>query len=265
MTDPRFRQRRIEVARQAGRRRLRVVLGGIGTAGLLVGVLGALHSPLFSVRHVSVSGAPDIPRAALLAASGLSSHPPLVDVDTAAVERKLLALPMVRTAVVSEHWPSAISIVVTERLPVAAAPIGAAASGPWALVDGSGHVVALRDAPTSPVPVVLLPVPPGPPGTTVGRAAMPLLVVAGALPPSLRPVVTAIAFDHGGDVVLELRGEPLAVLGGISDLPQKFVSLATVLADVPTSGIGTIDLSVPASPVLTPTGHSRTVQGIVGG
>jgi hypothetical protein len=65
--------------------------------------------------------------------------------------------------------------------------------------------------------------------------------------------------------VLEMRGEPMVVLGDASDLRQKFVSLATVLAKVSTRGTGTIDLTVPASPVLTPTGYSPTVQGIVGG
>jgi cell division protein FtsQ len=265
VTDPRFRQRRIEVAREAGRRRLHLVLGALGAAGLVAGGTGLLYSPVFSARQVTVTGAPGIPRSVVLAASGLRTHPPLLDIDTAAVERRLLALPEVRTAVVTERWPSGVAIALTERSPVAAAPAGAGDVGPWALVDATGRVLAVSRTVPGSLPVVLLPSPPPPPGATVPAGGMPLLAVAGALPASLRAEVTAIAYDYAGDVVLQMRDKPTAVLGGAGDLRQKFVSLATVLAEIPTSGIGTIDLSVPASPVLTPTGHSPTVQGIVGG
>jgi cell division protein FtsQ len=266
VTDPRFRQRRIDVARQAGRRRLRLALAAAGVVGLGAGALGALHSPVFSVRRVTVTGAAGIPRAIVLEASGLGTRPPLIDVDPAAVERRLLALPEVRTAVVTEHWPSGVAIALTERVPVAAAPVGAAAGvGPWALLDATGRVLAVTTRLPASLPVVLLTTPPRAPGTSVGAAEMPLLAVAAGLPASLRATVTAVAYDYAGDVVLEMRGEPMVVLGDASDLRQKFVSLATVLAKVSTRGTGTIDLTVPASPVLTPTGYSPTVQGIVGG
>jgi hypothetical protein len=113
--------------------------------------------------------------------------------------------------------------------------------------------------------VVLLPSAPGRPGSYVGGADRELLVVAAALPASLAPEVSAVAYDTAGDVVLRLAKLPMAILGGGAALSQKFVSLETIVTDVRLAGVSTIDVSVPGAPVLTEIGHGRTVQVINGG
>lgn len=265
MTDPRIRQRRIEVARAAGRRRLRVILASLAVLSLAAGTLAALHSPLFSVRRITIVGAPGLQRATVIAASGLGSHPPLVDVDTAHVEQRLRALPEVATAAVHEQWPSGVEIVLTERRPVAAAPVAFAGGRAWVLVDATGRVLASSQVQPVGLPVVLLPEPPGRAGTYLPGAALPLVSVAAAIPASVEPILAAVGLDRAGDIVLQLVGRPAVILGGDGSLPQKLVSLTTILADVDLKGVSTIDLSVPAAPVLTEIGHGPTVQVINGG
>jgi hypothetical protein len=50
-------------------------------------------------------------------------------------------------------------------------------------------------------------------------------------------------------------------MGDDASLSEKFVSLATVLSRVDLAGIGDIDLTVAASPVLTPLVTASNVQG----
>ena len=87
LIDPRIRARRIAVAREQGRRRLRVVLVVLslfvlfGTAWLVV------QSPLLDVDHIVVTGIPPERVAAVIAASGVHRRDPLLLVSTGAVER----------------------------------------------------------------------------------------------------------------------------------------------------------------------------------
>ena len=55
--DPRFRRRRIEVRRRAGRRRLRLLAGASASVALIGAVWGASRSPLLDVDHVRLTGA----------------------------------------------------------------------------------------------------------------------------------------------------------------------------------------------------------------
>jgi cell division protein FtsQ len=260
VTDPRIQQRRVEVARAAGRRRLRILGTTVGLGLIASGGLVLLHSPLFSVHRVTVVGAPGVDRAAVLAAAGLGTHPPLVDVDTAAVAARVARLPEVATVAVHEQWPSGVEIVLTGRQPVAAAPAG----DRWAVLDRDGHVLAWATSPPT-LPLVILPAAPGPPGSVVPAAALPLLAAATAMPASIAPSVRSLTYGPAGSIVLRMHDPLVVVLGSDSDLHQKFDSLSILLADVPTRGIATMDVSVPSAPVLTPIGSRHTVHRNGGG
>lgn len=265
MTDPRIHERRVEVARAAGRRRLRILLGSLVV--VLVGVLGllVLHSSLFAVRRVTVVGAPSVDRAAVLAAAGLGTHPPLVDVDTAAVAARVAALPQVASAEVHVEWPSGVEIVLSERRPAAVAAAGPGPAAGWAVLDATGHVLQRVATRPAGLPLVTPAVPPGPPGSVLPPAASPLLATATALPPLLVPQVESVGYASAGSIVLRMHGPLTVVIGSDSYLHQKLDSLSILLEDVATRGIATIDLSVPSAPVLTPIGVRPTVHRIGGG
>jgi cell division protein FtsQ len=243
--DPRIRKRRIEVARMEGRRRLRVLLAVAGAFLAISAAVAFLHSPAARVHRVVLEGAVHTPLGAVEQASGLEAHPLMVDLDTAAVARRVRALPWVATASVRRDWPSTVVVRLTERRPVAQAP---ARGGGWVLVDRGGRVLArgARPWPSQPELAGLAPAP-GPGGRVLGASAQ--LDLAARLPGWLRPQVRQVGRGPQG---LELGlGLPARVeLGDSSQLGAKFSALATLLAQAPQPG-GTYDLTVPSAPALT--------------
>ena len=55
--DPRIRQRRADVQRSQGRRRLRWIVAVVAALSLVAAIVGLLHTPMFSARVVTVTGA----------------------------------------------------------------------------------------------------------------------------------------------------------------------------------------------------------------
>jgi len=248
-TDPRMRARKLAVQREAGRRRLRIVAVVLVLVALVVTGLVLVHSSLFAARSIDIAGAVHEPRAEVLRVTGLAAHPPLIDVNGAAAASSLERLPWVLSAQVSRSWPSGVAVRIVERRPLAYVPLGGHRN---AVVDGTGRV--LEDVAAPPSGLVALagvgavPVP----GGDLGAGDAPLLGLARALPGSIAGRVASIDSSTTDGVVVRLLHGPLVVLGSTAELHQKIVSLATVLARVSLAGIVTIDLRVPASPVLTP-------------
>ncbi|MGD0320544.1 MAG: FtsQ-type POTRA domain-containing protein [Acidimicrobiales bacterium] len=245
--DPKIRQRRVVVTRQRGRRRLRAVIAGCCVLAVGAGAFLTLHTGLFSARHVTVRGARHTPVARVVAVAGLRRHPPLLDVDPGRATSRLEKLPWVQSAVVERHWPDSVSVVVTERVAVAAV-LGA---GGVALVDESGRV--LEHEPHAPAGIVTLVVPEvaGRPGSVLGGTASGALVVARDLPPLLRSRVTSVTVATGGGVVLDLGDGLRATLGSVSELAAKFEALESLLAGTPLAGPAMIDLTVPEEPTVS--------------
>lgn len=246
--DPRLRARRAEVQRRAGRRRLHRLVAVVGTALVVTLALVALHSPLLAARDVTVTGASRTGREAVLLATGLDRHPPLVDVSARADEAALRRLPWIARAVVTRSWPSSVHVVVTERSPVAEIPV---ASGIYALVDPTGRVLEDTAVRVGALALVtgITAVPR--PGGWLPRQDDGLVEVAGALPEALVSRVARVVGVAGGQVELHLASGQRVDLGPPTSLGAKMTALTTVLDRVALGGIVTIDLRVPADPVLT--------------
>src|SRR5437879_3611381 len=103
--DPRIRERRIEVIREAGRRRLRITLIVASTIVVLGLAYLAVRSPLLDVDHVRVNGARSESAADILAAARVHLGAPLLFVDTGAVARRVEGLPWVEHASVHRDLP----------------------------------------------------------------------------------------------------------------------------------------------------------------
>jgi cell division protein FtsQ len=245
---PRVWQRRMAVLRDQGRRRLRWVVGGVAILVAVCVALVVLHTPLLALRHATVRGAPHTGFEQVLAAAGLLVHPPLIDVDPHTVAARVDALPWVARAVVVRQWPDAVTIIVTERIPLGSM---ARPGGGVALVDASGRVLAWR-ATAPPGLLLVAPVTPGPPGSVVGGAARPALTVGAALPASLVGRVQQVTVGAGGAVTLDLGGGISAALGRSDDVQGKLLTLASLLVGVPVSGPALIDVSVPGQPTVGP-------------
>jgi len=187
--DPRIRDRRIQVRRDEGRKRLRLLIA-FGSCLIAAGaVVAALHSALLDVDHVRVAGAVETPAAQITAAAGLDHHRFLVDIDPSAVRARVGALPWVADVEVRRRWPGTVRIRVTERKALASLP---APGNRTALVDATGRVLALTDsAPAGTVRLEGLAVAPAP-GEELDGPGRAALVVAAALPATVRPRVAII-------------------------------------------------------------------------
>lgn len=246
--NPRIRQRRVDVRREEGRRRLWFL---VVAASVLVGAgaaVGATRTPLLDVDKVEVRGATHTPRNALLGAGGLERRPLMVDVNASRVSRRVEALPWVLQARTRRAWPGTVVIDVTERTPAAVVRAG---SG-WAVVDATGRV--LEVGATRPPDIANLngaPAP-GPPGTTLAEAGAGSLRVVAALPPALRARVREIVTTPGGEVSLQL-GPPGGEirLGRPDNLESKLSSAITVLEKANVGRLAVLDVRVPTAPVLT--------------
>jgi cell division septal protein FtsQ len=242
------RKPRVEAARDAGRRRLFTLGGPLALAALCGAALGIAHSPLISAREVRIIGATHGEGRAILAVSGLGAHPPLIDINLAADTRAIERLPWVDTARVAVAFPSSASVTVTERVPVAFVAAGRGG----ALVDASGRVLADVNAkPAGVVTVESADAPPRP-GRSIAQRDRALFAVAAEVPAALLGRIASVASTRRDGVVVKMTNEPLAIFGSPTDAHEKFIALATVLADVSLVGIAAIDLRAPSNPVLTP-------------
>src|ERR1700694_2952318 len=166
--DPRIRQRRIEVARYQGRRRLRILVVSLGVFGMITGIVVFLHSPLAQVRHLVLQGAQHTSVQEVVAATGLGGRPLMVSLDVAGVERKVKRLAWVDTARISRDWPSTVVGPLHERSAVGQVSFS---GGKWALVDRTGRVLAAQGAPWPHQPALIGLGQPSRPGTWMARSS----------------------------------------------------------------------------------------------
>ncbi len=170
--EPRIYRRRVEVRRQEGRHRLRVLVTISTVVVTACAGWGLTRSPLLDLDRIEVVGASHVTAQQVRAASGLGLGEALTDVDGARAARAIGALPWVQRAVVARHWPSRVTIRITERSAVAAA---AAGLDRFALVDKSGQVLEVVDRlPPGGIQLAGLP-PAGPPGSRLDEAGVATL------------------------------------------------------------------------------------------
>jgi hypothetical protein len=243
-------QRRSAVTREQGRRRLRVLMIGLAGSVLLVGIYLLLHTSLFAARAVTVVGASHETVADVVTASGLSSHPPLLDVNAGAVAAAVERMPWVAHATVQVHWPDGVRIVVQEAAPRLDMAV---AGGKVAVLAASGRVLEVV-APSA-VPSGLLafagPVAPGAAGSNLGARDAMGLAVASTLPPSFVAQVTGITVEPAGWVQLGLTTPILVDIGNASQLSAKYEDVSALLAGGTLHSGDVIDVSVPGAPTVT--------------
>ena len=117
--DPRIAERRIEVKRAQGRRRLLALMAAaslVVAAGL---AFLAVNSPFLDVDRVLVTGAHHVTTDQVRTSARVHRHDALLFVDTAAVARRLEALPWVRHASARREFPGTVRITIAEYTPVA--------------------------------------------------------------------------------------------------------------------------------------------------
>jgi len=253
--DPRIWQRRVAIQRSRGRRRLRWVLGTVAVAALVAVGVALLHTPWFSARVVTVSGAhPHTATASIVAAARVGGHPPLISVDPGATARRVETLPFIASAQVHRHWPDGVSITVTERVPKAVL------AGPgkfWSVLDGDGRTLVVD--PGRPPGLIVLavqtargPAVPGRVGRTLAGVGSFGLAVCRTLPLAFSAQVVSVTEAPNATVSLGLNSGITVLLGTDSDMSAKYEDVAAVIAHASLHGAKTVDVTVPQSPTVSP-------------
>ena len=245
--DPRIRERRVAVLRDAGRRRLRLLLAGLGAVGVVALAFGLTRSPVFDVDEVRVLGAARTSAAEIEEAGGLDGGPQLADVKPEVVAARLARLPWVHEAKVVRHWPGTVEVTLVERTPLATVP---AAAGGWAVVDDTGRVLETTPEPLPGMVQVNTVGAPGP-GDQVRPSTLGALGVLDALPPSLIERVNGLTVSEDGIIDVHAQGLPIIHFGPPAAVRAKLVALTTLVARTNLRGVRAIDVRVPTAPVLT--------------
>jgi cell division protein FtsQ len=203
------------------------------------------RSSLFDVDHIEVAGAFLVSPAEAAEAAEPLARIPLAEVDTAAAARRVQALPFVRSARVERVFPNRVRIRVTERMPAAFAT----RAGAFALLDGTGRVLADRPDRPADLPEVTGAGEIPPPGQWL-RPARPALAVYLALTEPLRRQVSAAGVD-GGSVTLRVDGRDVR-FGPPEQLEAKVAALSALLGHLGDRPVIAVDVRVPSAPVVLP-------------
>ena len=214
-------------------------LGGLGWA--------ATQSALLDVERIEVEGAGgNVTEAEILAAAGIRLGQPLVELDLAAVDARLTAVPWIAEATVSRSWSGTVRLRILERSAVA---VGVDPEGRRVLLDSVGAV--LEEVPMA------APEPGftriridgfGPTGSRIQGIA-PLLRAAEAVPSDLGAWIVALT-PTGDGIRAELVGGAVAEFGESDDYRDQVRTLATVLTQVTLTCLREVDVSIPENPVV---------------
>jgi cell division protein FtsQ len=239
--DPRIRERRIEVKRAVGRRRLRALLV-VGSVIVTLGVAFlTINSPFLDVDRVQVVGAHHVTAEEVRVSSRIHRHDALLFVDVGAAARRVEGLPWVEHATVHREYPGAVRIVIKEYTPVAyvhdgrevvlIAENGRAIARVPAPPAGAAEIVGVRRAPS------------------VGELLSPpeAARIVPQLPRKLAQQVASVDVAGSG-LALHLVGRGAIRLGTADDLRAKAASALAVLAVRGATPFSYLDVSTPDSP-----------------
>jgi len=236
--DPRIQERRIEVQREAGRRRLRIllvvscVLSAAGIAYLVV------MSPFLDVDQIAIAGVRNVNPMQVRSAARVHRGDHLLLLDAGAIAHRVERIPWVKSAKVDRDLPGTLRITVTEYTPVAYVRAGDAVM----LVAGNGHVIArAAHAPAGLVEIRGVRRAPAVGDVLAPRDAAGIVP---HLPAAFARQVAAVDISGSG-VALELSAGGEIRLGDTSNLIAKAASAQAVLDHLAGTPFSYIDVSTP--------------------
>lgn len=246
MIDQRIAQRRREVREERRRGRLRRTITVVAVVVVAAALVALERSPLVGLEEVRVAGAERLTGEEVVAAADLELGTSTLRLGLAQVERRVEALPLVRTAGARRIDPLTVLIEVEERTPA----LVVAGPGGRVLVDREGVVLAEGDAEGLPVVELAgeLPVP----GQSVH--AVPALGNAHRawreLSGPLRAEVVALDAAGRDELTLVLRSGIEVRFGRAERVDEKVRALGAVLEDVGAAEIAVVDVRAPSAPVV---------------
>ncbi len=249
--NPRIQERRIEIIRAKGKRRLRVLLMVVLLVLLSLAAVLISKSSLLDVDEVVVLGAESELEKLIVAIANIPDSKPLLEVDTQAISERIKRIPKVKGVKVSRSFGGKVTISVTLRKP----SVLLSNLGQWFLIDSDGRV--LERVPELPsnleYPILEANFDDLKVGEWVPEQALFAIELAANLPSVLLADIAFVSIDEGIDLIL--FGEGKILFGDNEALESKILAALTILEQVDLGELIHIDVRTPDKPVLC-----RTVE-----
>lgn len=217
-----------------------LVLAGLGWLGWT----WYRGSSFVKVHRVTVTGlsGPDVPqiRTALTDAALTMTT---LDMRITTLESAVSQYPYVQAITVSHQGAHAVTIHVSEQVPVALVVAGGRAQ----TVDAQGQILRQATLPTGVLPRVSLRVAPAG-GRVRGAGPMAVLAVLGAAPYRLLAHISNATSSSAHGVIVQLRHGPQLYFGPTDSLRRKWRAVVAVLQNAESAGAGYIDVTDPSQP-----------------
>ena len=244
--DPRIQERRIEIIRAKGKRRLRMLLMAVLLVLLLLAAVLISKSSLLDVDEVVVVGVDSQLEELIVTVANIPKSKPLLEVDTEAISTRIKKIPSVRDAKVSRSFGGKVTISVMLREP----SVLLSNLGQWFLIDLDGRV--LERVPELP-PNLEYPIVEGnfdnlKVGEWVPDQALFAIELAANLPPVLLADISFVSLSEGIELIL--FGEGKILFGDDQALVSKILAASTILDQVDLAELIHIDVRTPDKPVL---------------
>jgi cell division protein FtsQ len=243
---PKFRARRVSVARTAGRRRLRRLVLAVGLVALVFAAGGIVLSPLLDVDRIVIAGAgPRLDE--VRAAAEVERGTAILLLDTGAASERIESLAWVAHADVVREVPGTVKIQVTARPPVAFVP---RSDGTYGVVDATGTVVSVEAAPPPGLTSLVSDAPDVEPGDRIRpRAAAVVAAALGPLADRVTRVFVDQTFEDQDRAALLLADGSEVRLGRLDRLAEKARAADAVLRSLDGTPVTYLDVRVPSAPV----------------
>tara|TARA_B100002051_G_C16738787_1_gene642971 strand:+ start:2912 stop:3691 length:780 start_codon:yes stop_codon:yes gene_type:complete len=244
--DPRIQERRIEIIRAKGKRRLRMLLMAVLLVLLLLAAVLISKSSLLDVDEVVVVGVDSQLEELIVTVANIPKSKPLLEIDTQAISTRIKKIPSVRDAKVSRSFGGKVTISVMLREP----SVLLSNLGQWFLIDLDGRV--LERVPELP-PNLEYPIVEGnfdnlKVGEWVPDQALFAIELAANLPPVLLADISFVSLSEGIELIL--FGEGKILFGDDKALESKILAASTILDQVDLAELIHIDVRTPDKPVL---------------
>ena len=210
---------------------------------ILVSSQWLLHQSIFRVQHVSMSGEIHETSAQILATAQLETHPAMINLSQATVLKRLSVYPWIGSISLIKRWPNTLQLAIHE---VRAVAVAFDPHHVLNYVGTDGRALGVAPA-SSDLPTLL-----SEPGS-LGARTWPYrgeessaALVASQLPPAFAAQVRQVIVDAQGNVTLQLTTPLRFYLGPATNLTDKFVAVASAIADAHFAAGDLVDVTTPS-------------------
>jgi cell division protein FtsQ len=210
--------------------------------------------PGFQPSTIAVDGNRRVGTDAILARAALPKDRNLWLIDKRAAERRIETIPWIRTAQIHRALPAAVTIVVTERAPIACAQTNDARY----MIDEDARVLGTDCGASGALLAVDWPsIPPQQLGATLDVARLQRMLGDVHTLQTMKLDPVRVALDRFDGVEATLRGGPLIRFGEDRDLAEKAKLVDPILRTYGPRAqkLAVIDLRAPSTPVVEERGR----------